>query len=209
MTQQWIERWEEGRTGWHEPQGNRGLKVHWTATGRHVLVPLCGKASDLAWLARLGNSVTGVELSPLAVESFFAEHNLDYTIDDSARLPTYVAAELPLRIVCGDYFDFDETGFDAHYDRGALVALPPDQRAEYCRHTLARLSPDALQCVVTVHYSSEEAVGPPFVVAEAELLSAWPSLELRDCYDDSDAMPPRFRELGISVLEEKVWMTPR
>ena len=71
MTECWVERWQEGRTGWHEPDGNDSLKKYWRAAGRRVLVPLCGKTPDLAWLARLGNEVVGIELAEIAVETFF------------------------------------------------------------------------------------------------------------------------------------------
>ncbi len=208
MAEAWLERWEEGRIGWHEAGGNRGLKANWTATGKHVLVPLCGKAIDLIWLAEGGNRVTGVELSPLAATGFFEENGLAFRVDESGALPVYVGRDLPVRIVCGDYFRFEETGFDAHFDRGALVALPSDLRPRYAAHTLARLEPEALQCVVTVEYDAARASGPPFVVDPGELLAHWPALELRDSYDDSDAMPPRFREAGVTMLTEKVWMSP-
>ncbi len=208
MSETWLERWEVGRIGWHEAHGNRGLKANWTATRKNVLVPLCGKAHDLLWLAELDNRVTGVELSPIAARGFFDDHGLDFRLDEAGPLPVYIGRNVPVRIVCGDYFEFDETGFDAHYDRGAIVALPPDRRAAYARHTLERLVPEPLQCVVTVEYDESLADGPPFVVAEPELIEAWPALRLRDSYDDTEAMPPKFREAGIARLVEKIWMSP-
>lgn len=208
MSDPWLDRWREGQTGWHEAGGNRGLRANWSASGRNVLVPLCGKSVDLLWLAELGNRVTGIELSPIAVEAFFAEHGLCYTEERSGAMPVYAAEELPLRLACGDFFDFGETGFDAHYDRGALVALPPEVRPRYAGHTLERLAPGALQCVITLEYAAGDAKGPPFSVPDAELLALWPDLELRDRYDDSESMPPKFRDAGITELYEKVWVTP-
>ena len=206
MSNQWLERWQIGRTGWHEAAGNRGLKGNWTATGRHVLVPLAGKAVDLAWLASRGNRVTGVELSPLAVEAFFDEQELAFELDESGSLPVYEAVGADIRIACGDYFEFSETGFDAHYDRGALVALPADLRPRYAAHTLARLTPDAYQLVITVSYEQSVAEGPPFSLGEDELLGYWPRLERRDSYDDSDRMPPKFRDAGLTAIAEEVWI---
>jgi thiopurine S-methyltransferase len=208
MTETWLERWEVGRIGWHESEGNRGLKANWTASGKNVLVPLCGKAPDLLWLAELDNRVTGVELSPIAARGFFDDNALEYRLDETGPLPVYVGRNVPVRIVCGDYFSFDETGFDAHYDRGALVALPRDRRGAYSRHTLERLVPEPLQCVITVDYDETLADGPPFVVREAELLGTWPALRLCDEYDDSESMPPKFSEAGVTRLVEKVWMSP-
>ena len=208
MSNPWLERWREGRTGWHEAAGNRGLKRHWRASGRNVLVPLCGKAHDLRWLADRGNRVTGVELSPLAAEAFFAEQELVCKRGADRGFEVFESVDLPLRILCGDYFAFEETGFDGHYDRGALVALPPELRERYARHTLGRLTADALQFVVTVAYDDALAEGPPFVVREAELTGYWPRLALFDGYDDSDAMPPKFRDAGLAALEERIWTTP-
>lgn len=208
MSNPWLERWREGRTGWHEAAGNRGLKKHWRARGRNVLVPLCGKAHDLRWLAERGNRVTGVELSPLAAEAFFAEQKLAYEHRVDRGFEVYESVDLPLRILSGDYFAFEETGFDAHYDRGALVALPPELRERYARHTLERLTADALQFVVTVAYDDAIAEGPPFVVNEVELTGYWPRLAVLDGYDDSEAMPPKFRDAGLTALEERIWTTP-
>ena len=208
MTEGWLERWEAGRIGWHEDGGNRGLQANWTASGKNVLVPLCGKSVDLKWLAEEGNRVTGVELSPIAAAGFFEDNGLAYRVDEGGPLPVYTGRDLPVRIVCGDYWAFDELGFDAHFDRGALVAVPPDQRPRYAEHTRARLRPEALQCVITVEYDATRASGPPFVIGADELLGHWPGLEFRDSYDDSESMPPKFREAGITRLIEQVWMSP-
>ena len=206
MTNPWLERWQEGRIGWHETDGNRGLKANWTATGRHVLVPLAGKTVDLLWLASQGNRVTGVELSPLAVEGFFADQGLEFRVDESGSLPVFEATEIDVRIACGDYFAFEETGFDAHYDRGALVALPAEVRPRYAEHTLRRLTPDAYQCVISVRYAAEVAEGPPFSLDDAEIQGYWPRLRRADSYDDSAAMPPKFRDAGLDALTEEVWI---
>ena len=70
---EWMQRWKEGRTAWHEPAGSDGLMQNWSARGRSVLVPLCGKAVDMVWLAKKGHEVIGVELSERAIDEFFAD----------------------------------------------------------------------------------------------------------------------------------------
>ena len=45
--------------------------------GSTVLVPLCGKSRDLLWLAQHDFRVTGIEISPIAVEGFFRENGLE------------------------------------------------------------------------------------------------------------------------------------
>jgi thiopurine S-methyltransferase len=205
MTESWVQRWQDGRTGWHEPDGNSSLKKYWRAAGRRVLVPLCGKTPDLAWLARLGNEVVGVELAELAVETFFAEQGLSFDVVPGAQT-AYTARELPITIYCGDFFDVSGLDCDAHYDRGALVAMPPHLRRQYAVHVNSLLAPGAERLVITVEYEQSVAAGPPFSIEEEELLSYWPMLRRVDVYEDIDRGPPKFREAGLSSMMESVWM---
>lgn len=207
MGENWIDRWQKGRTGWHEPDGNAGLRRHWRAGGKRVLVPLCGKSPDLVWLAGQGNAVTGVELSELAVKSFFDEQQLEYE-PVAAELPAFRAREMPITIYCGDFFALTAVDCDAHYDRGALVALAPGMRQAYVNH-LDRLLPDGVyRLVVALDYDQRKADGPPFSVEPGELLSYWPELECVDRYDDIENGPPKFREAGLAQMFESVWRTP-
>lgn len=204
MPEPWIERWREGRIGWHEPDGNRSLQKHWRATGRRVLVPMCGKSRDMLWLAMQGNEVVGIEVSDIAVRAFFDENGLEFAVDGDKAL-VYRAKDVPITIICGDYFAFDAHGFDAHYDRGALVALPADERPAYAAHTNALLTSDALQLVITLEYEQELADGPPWSVAAEEVLGYWPRLERVNSYEDLENAPPKFRDAGLTSFREVVW----
>jgi thiopurine S-methyltransferase len=83
----WFERWQRGEIGWHGAEFNRHLLDYWPLlglpAGTRTFVPLCGKSLDLLWLAGRGERVLGVELSQLAVESFFAEQGLQPTVTAS------------------------------------------------------------------------------------------------------------------------------
>src|SRR3989338_1185914 len=72
----WITRWQRGETGFHLPDVNPWLRAQLGAlqltSQSHVFVPLCGKSHDLRFLAGQGARVTGIELSLLAVDAFFA-----------------------------------------------------------------------------------------------------------------------------------------
>ena len=204
MTEDWHERWLEGRIGWHEASGNASLKKHWQASGKRVLVPLCGKSVDMLWLEAEGNEVTGVELSAIAVSAFFEENAISYTIREG-DLPAYVADARRITIYCGDFFDFGEHGFEACYDRGALVTLPRDVRPAYVEHINGLLTPDAYKLIITVEYDDNIATGPPFSITENELLGYWPGLERVDHYDDIDNGPPKFRNAGLTEMFETVW----
>lgn len=204
MTEQWLERWQVGNIGWHEAGGNSSLKKHWNVTGKRVLVPLCGKTQDLVWLERQGNEVVGVELSELAVESFFDENEIAYSCVEGA-LTAYVAKNRSITLYCGDFFGFTEGPFDAYYDRGALVALPADRRKEYAEHTRTLLQNDAAQLIISLEYDQSIAAGPPFSVAAEEILGYWPRLQRVDAYDDIENGPPKFRKAGLQEMTEVVW----
>ena len=204
MQEPWIERWQEGRIGWHEAEGSASLRKNWRTTDRKVLVPLCGKSKDLKWLADQGNRVVGVELSELAVTAFFDEHALDYTVSDG-RLPAYQATDIPITIYCGDYFELTQVQCNAHYDRGALAALPADVRTAYAAHTSSLLTADAEQLIITLEYDDTVATGPPFSISDEEVVSYWPDLVCVDRCDDIANGPPKFIKAGLESMMEKVW----
>lgn len=208
MAEAWLERWKEGRIGWHEDAGNSSLKKHWRASGRTVLVPLCGKSVDLAWLAAQGNRVIGVELSQLAVEAFFADQQLDFKTSDGA-LRRFDAVGADITIFCGDFMELDDVRCDAHYDRGALVALTADLRPGYAAKVRSLLTDDAEQVVITLGYDQSIANGPPFSISEEEVLGYWSGLERVERYDDTPNAPPKFLDAGLTEIIETVWRSAR
>lgn len=204
MHEEWLERWKVGRTGWHEPGGNRNLQRHWRASGKRVLVPMCGKTPDLLWLEAQGNEVVGVELSEIAAKAFFDENDIGYVLVNGP-LVEYRAVDRQIEIYCGDFFEFRQPGFDAHYDRGALVALPADLRPEYARHTSSLLSEDAAQLVIAVEYDQSVCAGPPFSIESEEMLGYWPQLERVAAIDDTENAPPKFLDAGLDRMYETIW----
>ena len=209
MSEDWLERWAEGRTGWHEQTGNDGLKTFWPrgSNANPVLVPLCGKSPDLLWLSDHGHDVVGVELSELAVRGFFEEHSLDYDVEPVGSLQRFTARERPVTIYCGDYFDFDIPGFGALYDRGALVALPAEERSRYIEHTKHLLEDGALRFIVTLEYDQDVVNGPPFSVDADELTRYWDDLEKVGEKDDIDTCPPKFLKAGLEEISEVFWLS--
>lgn len=211
MTEDWLGRWEEGRIGWHEAGGNAALKRYWPslAPGSTVLVPLCGKAVDMLWLAERGLIVSGVEISPTAILAFFSEQQLRYDVDQSGTLAAYRARERPITLYCGDFFDFHAAApFDALFDRGALVALPGDARPRYARHVQDLLKADAWRLILTLEYNQSVAAGPPFSVQPEEVRRYWPDLQRISATNEIDNCPPKFRDAGLEEVIEAVW-TPK
>lgn len=209
MSEDWLGRWIHGRTGWHEQAGNEGLKKFWpeTANPGSVLVPLCGKTPDLLWLAQRGHDVVGVELSEIAVEGFFEDHELKFERESGGTLGRYAATKHSLTLYCGDYFDFQSRPFDALYDRGALVALSADLRPQYVAHTRQLLKPDATRLVITLEYDQRVVNGPPFSVTADELATYWDDLVRVGVKDDIDNCPPKFRHAGLTEISEVFWLS--
>ena len=206
----WRQRWAEGRIGFHEGSPNTFLVQHaGLLAGRdRVLVPLCGKTEDLAFLAARGHQVVGVELVEDAVRAFFSEHAL---APDVSRDPAFVTYRHgPITLHAGDMFDVarDRTGpIDAIYDRAALIALPPELRRRYAAHLRGLAAPGALMLVITLEYPQDQMPGPPFAVTEAELRELYRGCTI-DLLDERPA-GGRLREAGIAGVERCFAITMR
>lgn len=169
----WHERWEEGRIGFHEGRPNALLVRHLErlrlSAGDTVFVPLCGMAEDLTWLRQQGYRVTGIDLSPKAVEEVFSREGLAPEVTQVDGLTRYAHGEMVL--FAGDVFALTTAALgpvDAVFDRAALVALPPDMRPRYVRHILA-LGGAAPHLLVTFDYDQSRMDGPPFSVPAEEV----------------------------------------
>jgi thiopurine S-methyltransferase len=208
MAEDWLARWEQGRTGWHESGGNSALRTCWPELpgDSRVLVPLCGKTPDLLWLESRKLDVTGIELSPLAAKAFFSENGFGYSVSRKDGFQVYSGSDRKITIYCGDYFSFAGQSFDAVYDRGALVALPAGIRGTYARHTDSLLRPDAVRLLITLEYDQAIAEGPPYSVAADEVQHYWPMLRRVSEKDDLENCPPKFREAGLDKIVEVVWI---
>src|SRR5690606_33992207 len=131
---------------------------------------LCGKSLDMSWLASQGYRVLGVEISSLAVEQFFDEHELTPLTHQSSQGRHYVAGDI--EIICGDIFDLDEmtlSSCQGVYDRAALIALPADMRQPYVDHVYHRLPEGCTGLLITLDYPQEQMDGPPFSLNDDEI----------------------------------------
>lgn len=212
----WLQRWQDNRIGFHQDKPTPLLCKHWPSLGiaadATVFVPLAGKSLDMVWLAAQGHRVLGVELSPLAVEQFFAEHALTPEITESRYGLHHRAGGIEL--ILGDAFGLDAellAGCDAVYDRAALIALPSDLRTRYVDELYPRLSADCHGLLITMEYPQHEKDGPPFSVTEAEVRERFAPhwdvtlLERRDIL----ATEPSFIDAGVSALETGVYRLAR
>ena len=206
----WESHWQEGRIGFHLLQVNTYLRRFSAnllkSEPKNIFVPLCGKTLDLPWLANRTKKVVGVEMVSQAVEEFYAENEISYSIQPAGKLQLFKNDSID--IFQGDFFDLtqEETGlFEAIYDRGSIVALARPERQKYVEHLLSFLAPGGRLLLITLEYDQEQMSGPPFSVADAEiemLFSQYGKLEL---LETCDILDERLRNKGLDGILERVY----
>ena len=96
QTVDWHSHWTRKNPGFHEGQVNTYLQqflpLFELKPDDRIFMPLCGKAVDILWLSQQGYHVIGVELSEVAIQSFFAESDLQFV---KIQHPEFVIYEAP------------------------------------------------------------------------------------------------------------------
>lgn len=211
----WVARWQENRIGFHLSETNPLLMRYWPemriAADACVFVPLCGKSLDLHWLAAQGHRVLGVEISSLAVETFFRECRQQPEVGTDEMFACHRSGAI--EILCGDFFDLKARQLarvGAVYDRASLIALPPEKRRQYAAHLLDIL-PRVPVLLITLEYPPGEMDGPPFSVGETEVESLFGArFQVQRLTQQSKLQEnENMRERGLSSLYESVYrLTP-
>lgn len=204
----WHNKWASNKIGFHLEDVNPILINYWKTLSftrsDSVLVPLCGKSEDLIWLASKHDNVTGVELSQIAVRSFFAEHFYTPTVTQvNGQHELYQFDEL--QIFTGDFFMAPLAEFELVYDRAALIALPKEMRSDYAKRVDSLLKPEGRILLVTLEYPQQEMAGPPFSVSASEIETLYPNYRVECLAEDiADETHPKIQN-GISAFKEVVW----
>ena len=209
----WLERWRTGQLGWHQPEVNALLVAYWPKLGLPedcpVFVPLCGKSLDMVWLRKRGHPVYGVEIAEAAVREFFEENSIRFEVAENREgLPRFSGGGY--RIYCGDYLEISAPQIGATqgtYDRGALIALPPERRPIYADH-LQRVIPEGGETLlITLDYDQSRVLGPPFSVPEEEVRALYGERGRveRLAYFETELIPPHFRDAGLTSVMEGVY----
>jgi thiopurine S-methyltransferase len=199
----WLAAWREDRIGFHEGVTNALLATHADrlAGCSRVLVPLCGKAVDLWFLAQRGHAVVGIELVELAAQAFFRERELVPEISPLGPFTRYASGAI--EILVGDFFAATPALLgtcDALYDRAALVALPLDVRERYVRRVRDLVTPGGAGLINAFEYDQTLWAGPPFSVTDAELRAHYNGLQI-ELLVEGPATTPRFTALAIPAIE--------
>lgn len=206
----WHSKWASNQIGFHLEDVNPLLPACWHHANPKredkVLVPLCGKSEDLVWLATKHDSVEGVELSQIAVRSFFAEHFYTPTVTPINGMHELYQFD-ELSIYTGDFFTAPVSQADIVYDRAALVALPQDMREEYVARLKQLLNPGGRILLVTLNYPQEEMAGPPFSVPLEEIQQLFAGYKVT-CLnvDQADEHHPKIAKKGLSCFSEEVYL---
>nr|XP_006818717.1 PREDICTED: thiopurine S-methyltransferase-like [Saccoglossus kowalevskii] len=196
--EKWNERWEEGKTSFHLPHVHKLLAEHSKTLingrkGIKILFPLCGKTMDMKWLADQGHTVIGVEISNIAIQQFFVENNIEYTINHVDGLVkgevyqqrlTYnkgrslynvlnETVTIPTKHEHFQNIKFDQKRIydiigqvDAIWDRAAFSAIMPSEREKYRDVIISTMNAYTRYCLIGVDFDPSVKPGPPYHAPE-------------------------------------------
>ncbi len=209
----WLERWQKSQIGFHQAEHNKLLLEFWPRLGlpgdAKVFVPLCGKSLDMRWLEHAGHRVLGVELAEIAVQTYFAEGGECARARPVERFMLHEGGRTS--IYHGDFFDLTASLLEdvqGLFDRGALVALPPDMRFRYVDHLLRIIPEHTRILLLTFEYDQNLVAGPPHSVMPEEIEALFGQrceVELLDSIVTS-LLPPHFHEQGVTQAVESVYV---
>jgi hypothetical protein len=148
----WDERFERQFTPWDKggvPQALRGFAA--ASPALSTLIPGCGSAYELAYLADCGWDVSAIDFSPAAVAQ-----------------GKVVAGAHAARVVEADFFAWQPaTPLQLIYERAFLCAMPRAMWPQVAARWAQLLAPGAL--LAGYFFFDETAKGPPFGIGRAQL----------------------------------------
>jgi thiopurine S-methyltransferase len=174
QTVDWHSYWTGKRPGFHEASVNVYLQQFFPQFNLQpqdgVFLPLCGKAHDIQWLAQQDLNVVGVELSEVAIKSFFEEWEIDFDVSEEPDFRVFRSPNITL--YQGDYMHLKPEHL-AHckmvYDRASIVAIEPFNRQSYVNQLLNIVPQQIPILMVTLEYDQSVMSGPPFSVPVKEI----------------------------------------
>lgn len=196
----WDERFARGFTPWDRGGVPQALIEFAERSPRPLttLIPGCGTAYELAYLARLGWDATAIDFSPAAVASArTALASLTATppaagaTAAASATPTAAAAtaELAARVIEADFFTYQPAQpLDLIYERAFLCALPRAMWPQVAVRWAALLPSGA--SLAGFFFFDGAPKGPPFGITPQELDALLtPHFERIDDQPVSDSVP--------------------
>lgn len=182
--QHWDERYETGDLPWDSGRHDRNLE---SVISEHGIAPCetleigCGTGANAIWLAKLGFTVTAVDISPRALEA--------------ARNKAKVA-KVAVTLLDVDVHDstLPEGPFGFVFDRGCFHGSEGAERDQFVEQVYAALTPDGLWLSLIGNADSPpREVGPPRLTAVEIATHVEPRFEiltLKATHFDSDQDDP-------------------
>ncbi|XP_026087834.1 probable thiopurine S-methyltransferase [Carassius auratus] len=214
---EWEDRWQEGKISFHRPDVHNLLEKNLDKVicGRkevRFFFPLCGKAVDMKWLADMGHTVVGVEISEKGIKQFFAEQSLAFNEESVPALPgakVFKSADGKISIYQCDLYKISSAvagKFGGIWDRGAMVAINPCDRQKYATLLMSLMNNDCRYLLDTMEYNPEQYKGPPFLVLEEDVKSEYGGGCDIELLESVDAFVEKYRSLGLDSLTEKIYL---
>jgi SAM-dependent methyltransferase len=149
----WNQDYSVGRTPWDKggpsPALLEVINSGELPTGSEVLVPGCGYGHDVAALAQAGCTVTGLDISELALAEARSSNGADGA-----------------SYVLGDFFDpslVELNRYDVIWEHTCFCAITPDQRGGYVDAAHRLLKPSGVLIGVFFAFAQDpEGDGPPY-----------------------------------------------
>lgn len=244
----WKSKWDANQIAFHMEAVNPNLlryydqllpdrgEPHAVGMGPRVLIPLCGKAVDMAFLARKGFRVVGTELVRKAIDDFAVQNgvmghsvsiNLPPSIDSGSfrghavligagqEESTRAEPPPPVIFIEGDFLKLGPeeakvlVPFPAVFDRGSLVAILPESRKQYaCAVTELVEVGGRVLLIAVEHDPFKSGLGPPFEVTEADVKELYAAeFEVRLLHrEDRMEKEPAWRERGATRFNECAYL---
>lgn len=155
---EWETRYQTGDMPWEKGEPSPGLldflTSHPDLPRGSVAVPGCGTGHDARAWARAGFETWGFDLAPSAIR-LSGERTAAAGLKASFLQADFLAADPPKQ-------------FDWLFEHTLFCAIDPSRRDDYVRAVLRWLKPGGQ--FLAVHYMIRDEQGPPFGVAQQELM---------------------------------------
>jgi thiopurine S-methyltransferase len=209
----WHQRWQQDKIGFHLAETNPLLIKYQPdlglSSGDEIFVPLCGKSQDMLWLREQGYQVVGIELSDLALKSFFENNNIPHRKLQAGEFNIYQSNGY--RLYGGDFFALNAAVIQSCklvYDRAALIAFPEEMRKQYVHHLLSIIPDNASIFLITLDYPQAQMTGPPFSVSKSEVETLFSDRYDLELLGEEDVLAghEKFKQQGLTHLRESAYL---
>lgn len=214
----WTKLWEQNWTPFHRPSVFWSLEKYYDLlrngkdTPMRVFFPLCGKTVDMKWLAEKKHEVVGVDISPLALDSFFKDNEIPYNKEDIPNGTVYKSTDPNIRVTlfCTSFFEVNKQllggDFDAIQDRGSFAALKGVEKEKYVTVIKSLLSPHTRYLLNAISYDDTKAEGPPFSNTEEDVNKWFGDKCTIQKLDGKDNLTDAHKQVGLTSFVETAYL---